>query len=254
MGCRAMKDLAFGETRTRVGLRHALIAPDGLVPSVVPGIVGAVVNVVISPAMGAGLTQLLVTFESGGRGEFDSEEVESALYVMEGGCTVRIGDGSDVLGAGGFAFVPAGVPWELSGAEAGTRVTIFQKDFEEIEGVARPGVVVGDAADVEAVPFLGDEDAMLKVLLPEGAEFDFAMNVFTYRPGARLPFVETHVMEHGLVMLEGEGVYRLEDSWYPVRTGDAIWMAPYCPQWFVAMGKGPASYLYCKDVNRNPMG
>ena len=41
-------------------------------------------------------------------------------------------------------------------------------------------------------------------------------------------------------MLEGQGVYRLGDSWYPVREGDAIWMAPYCPQWFVAMGKGPA--------------
>ncbi len=248
-----MKELAYGETRTRVMARHALIAPDGLVPSAVPGICGAVVNVVISPAMGARLTQLLVTFEGGGRGEFDSEDVESAVYVMDGGCTVGIGDRSEVMVAGGFAFVPAGVPWEMSDAEAGTRVTIFQKDFEKIEGVARPGVVIGNVADVEAMPFLGDEDATLKVLLPDGPEYDFAMNVFTYKSGARLPFVETHVMEHGLVMLEGEGVYRLEDAWYPVREGDAIWMAPYCPQWFVAMGKGPASYLYCKDVNRNPM-
>jgi (S)-ureidoglycine aminohydrolase len=60
-------------------------------------------------------------------------------------------------------------------------------------------------------------------------------------------------MEHGLLMLEGQGVYRLGDSWYPVREGDAIWMAPFCPQWFVAMGKGPARYLYYKDVNRDPM-
>jgi (S)-ureidoglycine aminohydrolase len=57
-------------------------------------------------------------------------------------------------------------------------------------------------------------------------------------------------MEHGLLMLSGQGVYRLEDSWYPVAAGDVIWMAPYCPQWFVAMGKSPASYLYYKDVNR----
>jgi (S)-ureidoglycine aminohydrolase len=35
-----------------------------------------------------------------------------------------------------------------------------------------------------------------------------------------------------------------------VAAGDVIWMAPYCPQWFVAMGKSPASYLYYKDVNR----
>jgi (S)-ureidoglycine aminohydrolase len=29
-------------------------------------------------------------------------------------------------------------------------------------------------------------------------------------------------------------------------------MAPYFPQWFVAMGEVPASYLYYKDVNRAP--
>ena len=47
-------------------------------------------------------------------------------------------------------------------------------------------------------------------------------------------------------------MYRLSDAWYPVQQGDVIWMAPYCPQWFVAMGKGPARYLYYKDVNRDP--
>ena len=67
-----------------------------------------------------------------------------------------------------------------------------------------------------------------------------AANIFNYKPGAYLPFVETHIMEHGFLMLEGEGIYRLEDSWYPVAGGDCIWMAPYCPQWFVAMGKSPA--------------
>ena len=102
-------------------------------------------------------------------------------------------------------------------------------------------------------PFLGDPDAILKVLLPRDLRFDMAVNVFTFQPGAALPMVEVHVMEHGLLMLEGKGVYRLDDDWYPVRQGDVIWMAPYCPQWFVAMGKGPARYLYYKDVNRDPM-
>ena len=77
-----------------------------------------------------------------------------------------------------------------------------------------------------------------------------AVNIFAYQPGGHLPYTEIHVMEHGLLMLEGQGVYRLEDSWYPVEQGDVIWMGSYCPQWFVAMGKQPASYLYYKDVNR----
>jgi (S)-ureidoglycine aminohydrolase len=153
-------------------------------------------------------------------------------------------------GAGGFFFAPAGEAWSISAPKAGTRVTLFQKKFVPVSGTAAPDAIIGDAADVKGQPFLGDPDARLQVLLPDVPGFDLAMNIFTYQPGATLPFVETHVMEHGLLMLAGQGVYRLEDSWYPVAAGDAIWMAPYCAQWFVAMGKTPASYLYYKDVNR----
>ena len=116
-----------------------------------------------------------------------------------------------------------------------------------------PEAIVGNESQVAGTPFLGDPDAVLKVLLPADPRFDLAVNVFTFQPGAALPLVEMHVMEHGLLMLEGQGVYRLDEEWYPVRQGDVIWMAPFCPQWFVAMGKTPARYLYYKDVNRDPM-
>jgi (S)-ureidoglycine aminohydrolase len=61
-------------------------------------------------------------------------------------------------------------------------------------------------------------------------------------------------MEHGLYMRAGQGVYRLGEKWYPVQAGDTIWMASYCPQWFVAMGKTGASYVYYKDIHRDPLG
>ena len=54
-------------------------------------------------------------------------------------------------------------------------------------------------------------------------------------------------------MLEGGGIYRLGDSWYPVTAGDFIWMGPWCPQWFGAIGKAPAKYLIYKDWNRHPL-
>jgi (S)-ureidoglycine aminohydrolase len=92
----------------------------------------------------------------------------------------------------------------------------------------------------------------LQTLLPIDPRFDLAINIFTYQPGATLPFVETHMMEHGLLMLSGQGVYRLEGAYYPVEPGDAIWMAPYCPQWFAAIGDVPASYLYYKNIHRMP--
>ena len=46
-------NLPFGQTRTRIAHRHALIAPDGHVQSRVPGISGAAVIVLINEAMGA---------------------------------------------------------------------------------------------------------------------------------------------------------------------------------------------------------
>ena len=76
----------------------------------------------------------------------------------------------------------------------------------------------------------------------------------TYQPGASLSQVEVHVIEHGLLMLEGGGIYRLGDAWYPVTAGDFIWMAPFCPQWFGALGRQPAKYLIYKDWNRHPLG
>jgi (S)-ureidoglycine aminohydrolase len=242
--------IPFGQTRTRIAARHALIAPDGHVKSSVPGITGAAAVILVSEAMGAKVAQLLVTFESGGRAALPAGDVETAGYFETGGGTLTIGRAKQRCGAGGFFFAPAGSAWSITAPRKGTRVTLFQKKFAPLAGAPAPGAVIGDAARVKGEPFLGDPDARLQVLLPDVPAFDLAMNIFTYQPGATLPFVETHIMEHGLLMLAGQGVYRLEDSWYPVAAGDAIWMAPYCPQWFVAMGKAPASYLYYKDVNR----
>ena len=244
-------NLPFGQTRTRVAARHALLAPDGHVKSNVPGIHGAATVILINEAMGASFAQLLVTFAADGGAEFPANEIETAAYFETGGGMVEIeGEKKAKCGPGGFFFAPAGKTWRISAPKTGTRVTLFQKKFVSLAGVAAPRAVIGNAAKIAGQPFLGDPDARLQVLLPDEPAYDLAMNIFTYQPGATLPFVETHVMEHGLLMLAGQGVYRLEESWYPVAAGDAIWMAPFCAQWFVAMGKQPASYLYYKDVNR----
>jgi (S)-ureidoglycine aminohydrolase len=60
-------------------------------------------------------------------------------------------------------------------------------------------------------------------------------------------------MERGACLLRGQGIYRLGADWHPVQAGDVIWTAPYCPQWFMAMGKAPASLICYQDVNRDPM-
>ncbi len=239
----------FGDTRTAVRARHAIITPDGHVASALPGADGVTPYYLISPAMGAALNQLRLVFDYRGSITLPASEWETALYVETGSVAI---DDNTVLKSGAFAFRPAGSAVALHGAAAGTAVTLFQKRFEPLAGVDRPAAVTGHSSDVAGEPFLGNKRAILQTLLPTTFEYDLAINIFTYRPGATLPFVETHVMEHGLLMLSGEGIYRLEDAYYPVRAGDVIWMAPYCPQWFVAVGDKPASYLYYKNVNRLP--
>jgi len=43
-------------------------------------------------------------------------------------------------------------------------------------------------------------------------------------PGASLPCVETHFMEHGLLFLNGGGVYRLDDCRFPVAMTRSGWI------------------------------
>jgi (S)-ureidoglycine aminohydrolase len=243
----------FGTTRSRVRRSHALIAPDSFVTSELPGWERTQCTILISPRIGARFMQYLALMEPGGTAAPPAPAIERLLYVLEGEVALSaFGASDDLIGPGAFAFCPPGVPLAVR-AKSRARLNVFEKRYVPLAGAEVPSPIAGNEQAVEGAPFLGNPDALLKVLLPRDERFDMAINVFTFQPGATLPMVEVHVMEHGLLMLEGQGVYRLGDDWYPVQQGDVIWMAPYCPQWFVAMGKGPARYLYYKDVNRDPM-
>ncbi|HTY88928.1 MAG TPA: (S)-ureidoglycine aminohydrolase [Candidatus Acidoferrum sp.] len=247
-----MNDL-FGFTRTVVKPRYALLTPDGFVPSQLPGWdnVTAIVN--ISPALGANFSQVQITFGKNGRGAGNTGTLEFFIYVLAGKCRATAGREKRNLTAGHFVLIPPETDFGFDGAAPETRLLVFQKEFAPLARAKEPETIIGHEKEIPGRPFLGNPDARLQVLLPDRPEFDLAVNIFTYQPGATLPFVETHIMEHGLVMLKGQGVYRLDADWHPVKAGDVIWMAPYCPQWFVAMGKTPASYIYYKDVNREPL-
>ena len=241
----------FGQTRDVVKARYALRTAAGFVPSCLPGWRDCTAIVQISSAMGARFCQYEITLFKNGEGRGQTGPNEMAVYVVEGRCAASLGGAKHTLAAGGFAYVPPQSDFHFHRSKA-ARLLIFEKTYEPLAGCETPGVMVGDAAQVPGQPFLGNKDARLQVLLPDNPRFDIAMNIFTYQPGATLPFVESHVMEHGLLMLAGQGIYRLDADWHPVQARDVIWMAPYCPQWFVAMGTGPASYIYYKDVNRAP--
>jgi (S)-ureidoglycine aminohydrolase len=244
--------IPFGTTRGSNKHDHALIVPEGHVTSPLIGWEKTQGIVLISPHIGARFTQYIALLEAGSVANAPAPGVERFVYVMEGEADLDICGKNSNLSVGNYAFIPAGQSHRLT-SRGGGKLMVFEKRYVSLPSTEPPKPVVRDEREIQGQPFLGDEDARLQVLLPETIPFDMAVNIFTFKPGATLPFVEVHVMEHGLTMLRGQGVYRLSDSWYPVQAGDTIWMASYCPQWFVASGKTDSSYIYYKDIHRDPL-
>ena len=240
---------------TVVRPNHALITGDGFVNSSIPGWTDCTVNVVINKAMGANFAQFRTLLTPASTLTGKAEQTQLFFYVVDGTCTFEINDQSVRLSKGGYAYIPIGHTYTIHKGEDGTELLSFHKRYESLQGFDVPEVVTGYDKDHEQSIYENDPGLLMRYLLPDqnNKSFDMAVNIFTYMPGANLPFVETHIMEHGLLYLEGQGIYRLDDNWYPVRKGDAIWMAPYCPQWFGALGTEPATYIYYKDVNRHPI-
>ena len=239
-------------TRSIVKKDHAIISPDGYINSNVPGWINCRVNVIINEAMGARLCQTLITAAKEAKLEGKTTASQIFFYIISGSVTANISGKSKKLTAGQFVYVPVSSLYLFDNIDEGTAILTFHKVYEPLEGYEIPSVLFGDAANIPGPEYLGDPALRLQVLLPDNLSFDMAVNIFTYDSGGHLPMVETHIMEHGLLYLQGQGIYRLANDWYPVKKGDSIWMAPYCQQWFTAMGKEPAVYIYYKNINRFP--
>ena len=231
-------------TRGSYQRNHLLQTPDTFVRAAFPGLRGAMAIVHAAPAMGTKFTAYTVEFEAGGI--LESGLAQSFFYVIEG--RVETAEGREFV-SGSYFYYPPGSDFRLT-ASAGARVFVIEKPFV---GGGAPEIFSGQERDLAPQPLEGDSALEVRSLTPALAAYDFAVNTMTFQPGAQLPRVEIHVMEHALLMLEGEGIYRLSDNWYPTKAGDFIWMAPYCPQWFGALGKTPAKYLIYKDWNRHPL-
>jgi (S)-ureidoglycine aminohydrolase len=228
-----MQNLGF--TRSSYQRDHMLLTPDTFVRAPLPEMSKCTAIVHAAPAVGARFTEYTAEFESGGR--IAASTAQRFVYVIEG--ELNIG------GPGSYTYGPA----EVSATTA-ARAVVIEKDYVAHVYAGQPASLVAHERDAVRRPLGDDPGLEVGVLLPEDPAFDFAVNTMTFAPGAALPMVEIHVMEHGLLMLEGGGIYRLGDHWYPVAAGDFIWMAPYCPQWFGCIGRQPAKYLIYKDWNR----
>lgn len=253
----------LGQTRSSTRRDHFLLTADTFIRTPLPGLTDGMAIVHVSPQAGAAFTQMTVELEPGGT--LTEGPAQRLLYVLEGSLILEEPSSPDphALEAGSYAYLPTEHAHTLV-ATTKARVAVIEKPFlpldpaaadamRETGGDPYPTFVIGREQDIVSTPLNGDDALQVRALLPASPAFDFACNTMAYEPGAALSQVEIHYMEHGLLMLEGGGIYRLGDQWYPTQAGDFIWMAPFCPQWFGAIGKTPAKYLIYKDFNRHTL-
>jgi (S)-ureidoglycine aminohydrolase len=240
----------LGLTRSSLKPDHLLQTPNTFVRTPLPGAVGVEFIVHVGPQLGARFTQMTAEFTV--EGTLGPVLAQRFLYLLEGELELKAGGQTHTLAPGGFAYLPQDTKHTVR-AVSRSRAAVIEKPYESLDDEG-PEIVVGNEAAISAAPLMGDDSLRVRSLMPDGPAYDFAVNTMTYDPGAALSMVEIHIMEHGLLMLEGGGIYKLSDSWYPVEAGDFIWMGPWCPQWFGALGKHPAKYLIYKDWRRHPLG
>lgn len=201
-------------------------------------------------------SQYIMDVQPGGgsdRPETDPR-AEAALFVLSGTAQLVVAGKSYSLRAGSFAYLPPNCDWRLrNDGPDDLRFHWFRKAYQAVDGLDAPDIVITHEADITPtpMPYTDGKWATTRFMDPSDMRHDMHITIVTFQPGAVIPFLETHVMEHGLYVLEGKAVYRLNSDWVEVEAGDFMWLRAFCPQACYAGGPGPFRYLLYKDVNRH---
>lgn len=229
-----------------------------IVTSLLPGWRGTKLWLIARPMSGFSETfsQYVVEVAPGGGSDAPDADsgVQHVIFVTGGLITLTIDGQGHELDEGGYAYIPAGSTWTLlaEGAEP-ARFHWVRKLYEPAPGVERPTAFVTNEKTIPLSPMPDTNGvwATTRFVDPSDLRHDMHVNIVTFQPGGTIPFEETHVMEHGLYVLQGKAVYKLNQDWVEVEAGDFMWLRAYCPQACYAAGPGPFRYLLYKDVNRH---
>jgi len=240
----------IGHNRTVLTPHYAVFPPEGIMDSLLPRWPGCIIRFQASPEMGARFAQALLIAPAGaGSDGVIDDGLEHFFYVTTGAFTLRADGTAHTLAPGCFAYIPAGMPYALAAAGGEARAIWVKRRYVPVPGIAPPGLRTGhrDTAQREE----SGPRWRLLLLGTRDMAMDFEMNIMAYAPGAHYWCVETHIMEHGLVMLRGQALQLLGRDWHELWEGDFVWMGPYLPQQIYATGNEVAEYLLYKDVNRD---
>ncbi|MGL4320633.1 MAG: bifunctional allantoicase/(S)-ureidoglycine aminohydrolase [Paracoccaceae bacterium] len=229
-----------------------------IVTSFLPFWTGTRLWVIARPMSGFSETfsQYIMEIQPGGgsdRPEVDAD-AESVLFVVEGTARLVVAGQTHDLIPGGYAYLPPGAAWTLhNAAREELRFHWIRKAYDAVDGLEAPDVLILNENDIAPTQMPGTDGkwATTRFVDPLDLRHDMHVTIVTLQPGAVIPCLETHVMEHGLYVLEGKAAYRLNSDWVEVEAGDFMWLRAFCPQACYAGGPGPFRYLLYKDVNRH---
>jgi (S)-ureidoglycine aminohydrolase len=242
-------------SRGALGHGYTVVTPANHYPSRLPEFGDQPVVKLVTPRMvPSRIGEYLVSLHAGGgTTRRVGAGYERFFYVLDGTVTLSTAASERrALTAGGFAYLPSDMAYELQAGDGGSaRLLIVKRIYESHGAHDAPAVLCGHRDDT---PFVETDvpGFTRRELLPvDDPAFDFAMSLLRFEAGVGLDKIEVHDEEHGLWMLEGDGTYVLGAEQHDVGAEDFIYMAPYCPQGFTASADGPAEYLLYKDTWRD---
>ena len=241
-------------SRGRLGTGYTLLTPANRYASRLPGLRATTVFKLVTPRLApCRFGQYVLAIDAGGGTEAPVPAgFEDFFYVLSGAVRLRGGPVDESLAAGGWAYLPPSAGFELRTGDAPAEVVWLKRRHEPWPGLEEPDARAGHRDDEPFDAQTGHEGFRRRELLdPLDARHDFNMSLLAFDPGVGLPKVEVHDEEHGLYMTAGGGLYQLAGDQLEVQAHDFVYMAPYCPQSFVATGRVPAEYLLYKDVYRD---
>ncbi len=235
--------------------KYAIIPPEGLVNNILPGFENTTMSILGSPRLGARFADYIVTLHKDGKNVkgFGAEaDVQTFVYVIEGKVKASADDETFDLTQGGFLYCPPSATMRFENAQdEDSRLFLFKQKYTPLEGTKAPWVVSGNSNDIKQEIYDGMDNVLLQDFLPVDFAFDMNMHILTFKPTGCHPFIESHFQEHGAYLLEGEGIYNLDNNWIPVKKNDYIYMGPYCLQCCYSIGRESLSYIYSKDCHRD---
>lgn len=243
-------------SRSRGARRHSyfVLTPANHFPGRLPHFESTVVRRLVTPRSGtARFGQYLFDIDPGGgttrplAGGF-----EHFVYVLSGDVTVDVGSQRAPLGPGGYAYAPGGAELGVRATgEQPVRVLLLKRRYEPWPDVDAPAPLIAARDDAPALPTSVAGLDRRELLPPDDPSYDFNVSLLGFEAGTCFHKVEVHDEEHGLYMTEGQGIYHLDGEAHEVVRDDFVYMAPYCPQYFYALGPGRSEYLLYKDVWRD---